>query len=478
MQSIDYKFFKTEYVFCEQELEPYEETILLLAMAYGRDAYFRLDDEDINDLAGFLKIDCSLLKKAITESGELSLNTIVRFGSDNRDCTEYFKNTFFIAIIYAYTTYKNFKKIKLSSDVDEIINNVNIFRDIVTAIDIINANIATYECMLEDCFSLKYTVFDSSEFSPMSIINTLSLIASSSDCLDYDKNFPILLTVILRYELFTKLNALYVVCICQLLKHSPYFNTEITRISNEMYDNLLYILKNGRIISINVNTLFLDMEKHSSERSSCDNTTRLQIIYGYQNYDCYEMRLDFPHKDQPFIHFNVESPGKISCCLFSEDEYQKVMCEHPELSSCFISYGNRWALKERTNCDVSKTIFEIYDNIRKKKAHDAVFDDNYSEEGVDEFIKTLGKLLPYNCNKAIYANGDIRRKCFNCDKIIMDMLALSCAYFKNNNIQFNDLINNIATRAYNYGLICENPDTITSLEDICIIAIIAMESLL
>ena len=477
MQLTDYEFIKTEYVFCEQELEPYEKTILLLAIAYGRDPYFRLDDEDISELADFLEIDCLLLKKALRESEDLNLNTIVRFGSDSLDCTEYFNNTFFVTIIYAYNTYKNFKKIKFSSDVDKIINNINIFRSIVTSIDVINASVSTYECMLEDCFSLKYTVFDSDNYSPMSFINMLHLIASSSDCLDYDKNLSILITIILQYELFTRLNALYVVCICQLLKNSPYFKSEISCISNEMYDNLLYILKNGRIININVNTLFLDIEKPINERTSHDNTTRLQIIYGYPNYDCYEMRLDFPHKDQSFIHFNVESPGKISCCLFSNDEYQKVVYKYPELASCFISYGSRWALKERTNCDISKTIFEIYDNIRKNKAHDAVFNDNYSEENVNEFIITLGKMLPYNCNRAIYATGDIRQKCFNCDKIIMDMLVLYCACLKNNNDQIDALVNRIAVRAYNYGLISEKPDTISSLEDICIIAIIAMESL-
>lgn len=85
-----------------------------------------------------------------------------------------------------------------------------------------NAIAATYECMHENAFSYDNTMYDSAEcFYPKNDIEMLSLLAISADCLGYDEDLINILTKLLKYEFKTRINALYLVTICQIFKHSP-----------------------------------------------------------------------------------------------------------------------------------------------------------------------------------------------------------------------------------------------------------------
>lgn len=451
------KFQMEPYIFCEQSLSDYEKTIYTLAIAYGAAPIYALKKEQIQEIACFLEVDFELLYKALESEVYFSFEqAIIQFGEEAIDCGGYFKNTFFDAIIRVYFAYKNLEDIFDSTEEEEVVENICIFNSVSHLFDIVNAITATYECMYKNVFSLENTMYDSAEsFSPRDYINFLKFLVMFSDCLEYDKALLRIVTMILKYEFQTRINALYFVTICQILKHSPCFSAEVNGIANDMYNKLFHILKNGKIIATSVNILHTDISKPLCERTKNDNTTRLQILYGYPNYDCYELRLDLPHKGQDFIHLNNETPGGISCCIFTEEEYKTVINEHPELKESFISYNGQWTLKERNNCNLTCDLMTVYDDVRKSNAHDTIFSSAYSENEIIKFINVVAHMLPKDCLRAIDTNGHYAKNCFDYDIIMRNTTILYLAYLEHDYESVEKLFKDISNKAFRYGLISE-----------------------
>ena len=449
------------YEFCDKDIPSYEMTIYTLAMAYAESPLFSADDEMISELAQLLIVDEELLKYALSGNTSFRYGDVrIKFGEKTVDCTEYFKNTFFASIIKLHLAYKELDKISDAINEDTIIKDIEHIRAVIFYFDSTNANNATYECMLEQQFSLKHTVYDSGDFPPMDYLKMLMTLVTSDDCLEYDKSLLSIISHLAQYELRTRLNALYLIMITQIIMHSPFFEEEIHKMALEMYEHLMFILKNGRIISIQVNSLHCDIAKSCEDRTKRDNTTRLQILYGYENFDTYVMRVDLSHQGQPFIHFNNASPGKVCSYLFNKEEYENAIFRYPLLESCFVEYSNeRWALKERNNCDLTKEMARMFDTVEAEKAHKGVFSENFSEDCIVRFIDLFSSMLPYTCNIPIDKDGDHARRCFNYDILIRNttLLYIACisSFVREESESINLLVDDIFNKALNYGLILE-----------------------
>lgn len=463
MKDID---INSEYVFCDQDLTSYEKTIYTLAMAYGSTYHSCPSEAEIDSLSNLLSVESSLLKRALTIKYKFCMDCIyIRFGSEILDCSGFFKSTFFFALRRLFYAYKDLENISDTTSEKDIINNITMVRNVIDALDSANSSIAVYECILDNRFSLDYTLFDSGNFSPSNYLNTLELLVSCDDCIEYDKTLLSILSLLSQYELKTRLNALYVILTTEIIKHSPFFDNELHEIAKEMYDNLMFILKNGRIISIQINSLHMDFKKSYAQKTKNDNTTRMQILYGYPNYDAYSLRIDFSHQGQPFVHFNNESPGKVSSCLFDKSQYESAIKQYPFMNDCFIQYGNRWALKEKHNCNLSKQQNKIFTLLEKQKSHDLVFKNTYSEESICGFIELISNMLPKKCKIPIDKTNNYTSNCFCYDKIMRNIASLSL--FQQPEI-VDKIFREIIERAYRLGLISAN-ESISSLEDLCYI---------
>jgi len=449
------------YEFCDKDIPSYEMTIYTLAMAYAESPLFSVDDEMISELAQLLIVDEELLKYALSGNTSFRYGDVrIKFGEKTVDCTEYFKNTFFASIIKLHLAYKELDKISDAIDEDTIIKNIEHIRAMIFYFDSTNANNATYECMLEQQFSLKHTVYDSGDSPPMDYLKMLMTLVTSDDCLEYDKSLLSIISHLAQYELRTRLNALYLIMITQIIMHSPFFEEKIHKMALEMYEHLMFILKNGRIISIQVNSLHCDIAKSCDDRTKRDNTTRLQILYGYENFDTYVMRVDLSHQGQPFIHFNNTSPGKVCSYLFNKEEYENAISRYPLLESCFVEYSNeRWALKERSNCELTKEMSKMFDTVESEKAHKGVFSENFSEDCIVRFIELFLNMLPSTCCIPIDKDGEYARRCFNYDILIRNTTLLYLAYIssfiREESESINLLIDDIFNKALNYGLTLE-----------------------
>lgn len=475
-------FDESVYVFCDKNISSYEMTIYTLAMAYAESPLFSVDDEQISDLAQLLIVDEELLRYALSGNISFSYGEVhIKFGEKTVDCTDYFKNTFFASIIKLHFAYKELNKISDATDEGAIIKNIEHIRAAIFYFDSTNANNATFECMLEQQFSFKHTVYDSGDFPLMDYLQMLMTLVTSDDCLEYDKSLLLIISHLAQYELRTRLNALYLIMITQIIMHSPFFEEEIHKMALEMYEHLMFILKNGRIISIQVNSLYFDSSKSCDDRTRQDNTTRLQILYGYENFDTYVMRVDLSHQGQPFIHFNNASPGKVCSYLFTKEEYENAISRYPLLESCFVEYNNnRWALKERNNCELTREMAKMFDAVESEKAHKGVFSESFSEDYVVKFIEFFSNMLPATCLVPIDKDGDHAHRCFNYDILIRNttLLYLACIsnFIRNESESIDLLLDDIFNKAANYGLIHEGEQIERdSLFEVCYILHLAKE---
>ena len=409
-------------------------------------------------------MDEELLRCALSGKTSFRYDEVhIKFGETTVDCTDFFKNTFFASIINLHFAYKELHKISDATDESTIIKNIEHIRTVIFCIDSTNANNATYECMLEQQFSFKHTVYDSGDFPPKNYLDMLMTLVTSGDCFGYDKTLLSIISHLAQYELRTCLNALYLIMITQIIMHSPFFEENICKMAFEMYEHLMFILKNGRIISIQVNSLYFDSSKNCDDRTKRDNTTRLQILYGYRNYDTYVMRVDLSHQGQPFIHFNNTSPGKVCSYLFNRGEYENTISRYPLLESCFVEYSNdRWALKERNNCELTEEMTRIFDTVESEKAHKGIFSENFSEDCVVRFIDLFSNMLPSTCLVPIDKDGEHARRCFNYDILIRNttLLCLACMsnLVRNESESINRLIDDIINKALNYNLLLEEEE--------------------
>ena len=198
---------------------------------------------DIEELSLWLEVNFELLAKALEHEMKFPYgNAIIKFGDDTIECGEYFKNDFFDVIIKVFLAYKNLEEVYDDFGNEAVIENIKTFYAINHYFEMANAIAATYECMHKRAFSYDNTMYDSAEcFNPKNDIEMLSLFAASDGYLEYDEDLINILTKLLKYEFKTRINALYLVTICQIFKHSPCFTQEIKNIATDIYNKLLLI---------------------------------------------------------------------------------------------------------------------------------------------------------------------------------------------------------------------------------------------
>lgn len=486
------------YIFCDKNLIPYEKTIYTLAMAYGDSPSLKFDEKTIYEVATCLNVEYDLLNKALFKSPAKRGNHLeIQFGEEVIDCAEFYDRTFFDCITKLYCAYKELENIPEEETKETIQESLDAFDRIVHFLDITNSALATYECMKCNRFSYGYTLFDQTPFAPVEYLDILTWledirsyseenwrdekaeIETDGEHTDSMESLISFLSHLIQYELRVRLNALYFILAVQIIKNSPFFDREIRSIASEMYNRLMIILKNGKIISAQIESLYFDTSIISEKRTRQNRTTRIQIIYGYNNYDTYVMRLDLAHQGQPFVHFNNSSPGEVYSNLITEDEHKNIIAEYPDFASCFIEYGkNQWSLKERKNCEFTEKTKESYNQVESVLKHKSVFEQNYSEHKVLEFIDIMRKMLPQSFCVPIDTDGNHARRCFNYDVLVRDAILLVLGFLCGEHEDINRIIDDMVKRAYNYGLISEREKSeCKSLMDLRYILLSAEERL-
>lgn len=461
--------FEPKIVFYEGELTDYQKTIYGMAIAHSYRYSYVFKDADIYAISSLLNVDYELLNNALHFSvdGRMPAREI-KLGTQfyNLDC---FKNAELLnAIVRCYWVYKSISELSDGTSDQDIIDNYNIFKDCIHQFECMNAFTATLECMDKGYFTLDYTVFNNNNYSPIDQIEWIYLFLTCEelDILDRTK-LPLMYRTI-TYDLLTHVNSIYMITVAQIIKHSPFVKTEIKQMAEEMYSYLLRMVRNARVISVESNFLFPTNAANLQRRGKSDNTTRLQILYGYENYDSYYLRLDLAHKGQRFIHYNNKSPGGTECCLFTSEEYHAIIDANSETAKFFIQYGNRYALKELINLPLTDEEYSCYEQLCKLKHYDKAFQAIADETELLEFLDIVSSMLPQSCHVGIDKEEKHAQYCFNLEKIMFQSKLLESAMLQGKESECEKLICDIVSKSVRYKLITSDMiEDFLSFEGIC-----------
>ncbi len=409
-------------------LSDYEKMIIENALAYGFRGVIKLKEPDVFELAQNLRIDGELLLGALNLCAISIGADWVEYKGERYNLNPFF-SPLFDSVIRYYLIQNDLGLIVDKSDEQTVSENINCFLKALHHFEMMNANSDTCEAERTDQYTHQYLMYDGEGYRPKEILNLLMTYNSCRDCMEspdaLDGHIRIA-QLILKHELLSRANAIYLAAVAQVISHSPQMNTEIRLIAQEFYLNVISKLRNAKVLSVQVNLLYQDTKKAYSDRTKeQDNTTRLKIIYGFDNFDAYSMRLDLAHQGEGFIHYNNQSPGKVKCCLFSKEEYEAIIRSNPALSDCFISYGERFALKERGQIDQS--VKADYEVIREQNEHKKAFVQDYSEENVVDFVNCLGNMLPHSCLVAIRTDRKYDNYIFDLNRYYMMVTILFIA---------------------------------------------------
>lgn len=457
-------------IFCDDDLSDYEKTMYAMAIAFSENGSYSIKAEDISELAARFCLNDELLHKALSfcHDGWLPYGA-VRMGKDVILRDQLQNAELFDALVRVYFIYKMLGQVSDGVSYEAILNNYQLFQDSIVGFEILNMITSTFECMSNDCFSLCYAVFNNAEYQPRKQLDLLRLALFEDRGLTFDKDFLPFLCRVMSYELITRVNSVYLITINQVIKHSPFFDEKIKTIACEMYYYLLGLAQNARVISVQANYLPPLRSDEPQCRGRFDNTTRLQVLYGYANFDAYYLRLDLAHKGQGFIHYNNKSPGGVKCCLFDEQEYRLILSKWPEAGKFFIGYDGRYALKESHNLELAGDEASAYEAIRAEKEHAQAFEHTYEETAVVEFVNIVASMLPASCWVPIDADENHAQCCFQYEKIMFYSVLLEIAILSGNETQQDQLFKCIASLAVRYGIISENADGYACIEGVCLI---------
>lgn len=428
----------------------------------------RLSREDWSNFEGFLPLPQKALTKMLDlieadgtfDYVSLKTNETV---IDRNDL--WHGHELFDCIIRYYEISIKLEKIRYEANQAALESNIKLFYEVVDLISMMNMNSGSFECNHSEN---RHRITAPQTFATFQPFNHIDYLTQISDA-DYPENELRDLKIIYRimkYELKTHANSMYLIIVLQLMKHGKCCNDSIKSIGAELYDNFHCLLQDARLLSIQTNHLFQDLKKPSELRTKrADNTTRLHLLFGFDNYDSYSLRLDLSHEGIGWIHYNQTSPGGVKSNFLSADEYEDVVRNCPALEKCFINYGDRWFLKEKRNCTLNFDEQRLFETIEMQYGHRSVFQETYSEENVVSFLSIMSNFIQTITSSNVDKSGDHAKYVFNLDKLMILLELYWHSKLQNECDKVKNIETQIVTKGINYGIIQTSEKELFSSEE-------------
>lgn len=464
-----------------KNIDSYNKTILKLIANYLKFNSTEIDDQEWEKISYFLSIDVDSAMKMIDKiKNELFYQDIYRelkINDEIIDVNDNSCNKIFDCMLNYYYIKELLSKLEMKCDRTCFFKNYEIYKAIEHNVCIMNANAGAYECMCNNEFSQKHATQSFESFHPSTYIDCLNLYLNSDEYFNKNSIYLPMLYTIINYQFMTHANAMFLIVITQILKHSEFYTESIHCIAKEFYGNLCSLLKDGRLILIQSNNLFQDIDKVYLKRNkNTDNTTRLHIMYGFDNYDTYSLRLDLCHKGVDWIHYNNNSPGGIKSYSFTQKEYDEIIDKYSNMEKCFLFQQNKWFLKEKSNFNLLEEEKIIFEQIQNNKEHTSVFKKNYLEKDVINFVESIDRFISNLSVGSVDKTGEKAKHCFNLDFL---MCRLECLYLNilyGNDEYITKFKTLIIDKAMAYGLIDrEEKEIYNTFEGVELIIGLAME---
>lgn len=164
---------------------------------------------------------------------------------------------------------------------------------------------------------------------------------------DYNIMENHVLQIVSEYDvLLLEMHVEYLIMITTLMCMyiSPFYDATNKRIAEWFLCCFKDTLANSRIeeMYMEPNTFF------SEEECGPRTTTKLEIFFSQSNGDRYQLRVDFPHDNVDFIHFNLYEPFEDAAFPIDNDEYSILYNKYREdVKLLFYHCGGKYWFKRR-----------------------------------------------------------------------------------------------------------------------------------
>ena len=163
-------------VFSAEEFSPYEKTIYYLAISASLIKSYPIAIDDIGIISSLLKVDDTLLNKALDMYSGEALPFYVAFGKDIIEINDSSSADLFYGILQAVWIYKALNHLSLSTEKEAIIENYRCFNYCIDRFNMLNSFSSVFESVSQNLFSLEYSVFGNNTFSPAELLKTIETI--------------------------------------------------------------------------------------------------------------------------------------------------------------------------------------------------------------------------------------------------------------------------------------------------------------
>ena len=187
------------------------------------------------------------------------------------------------------------------------------------------------------------------------------------------------------------LEYLLLVAILMCLLESPYFSPDVKSIAYEMLLCFKDLFSDSRI-----EYLFMEPNVFFSEQEQgIHATTKFEIFFVQSNNNRYCLRLDFPHDDIDYIHFNLHEPFRETAFPISNEEYADLAKAIPNMYSYFYKCGNSYWFRNNFEKLIAETHFEQEDAMEilravyERQKHHRFLKSKYSFDQVKSFLNVI-----------------------------------------------------------------------------------------
>ena len=188
------------------------------------------------------------------------------------------------------------------------------------------------------------------------------------------------------------------------LSEAPFYSDATHEIAQQIVLFFKDFLLDSRVSRIVVDNAHLA----GVQLNGVKKTTCLKIFFSLTNTDRYCLRIDFPHDDKNYIHYNLHEPYRETGIPIRISDYCELVSKYGDLSDLFFEYSNQYwfrydflsKLEHCTNPDLKACLIDLFNN----QSHYHVFENTYSDDKMTEFLIELSSALSH-MNEAGFIYG-------------------------------------------------------------------------
>lgn len=208
-----------------------------------------------------------------------------------------------------------------------------------------------------------------------------------------------------RNVIVTGISFMQIQAILLLMERSNLYPMYIKKVAKDLLFIFKEILANTRIKRIEIDAAICG----GMVRNGVKKTTGIKIFFALENFDCYCLRIDFPHEGVDYLHINLHEPMRKTAYPLRPGQYSAFSKKHGDFSNFFFAFGNLYWFRNNFVAKVNdlarfasenemeqeeklcRDLLEVF----SKQEHYHIADHDISKENMMEFVAEFGSALTH-----------------------------------------------------------------------------------